>query len=201
MGDVSSSSSVFLENTLHQKLHNSEFYFADKQPGIPFMISPGRRLCGVASPDWGTAVVQIPWDIYLYLRQQGSARNLLRRNETMGRSHRGADRERHRSLRSGRLVSAERKRGDRLPDPGQLDSVPLSRRGTWFRKRRPYSAKRKTRRIMPPCATGSARLSSINSTTKRTKRSAARPQTRWRWLTAWCRPATKKRFPTPPSAT
>ena len=65
MGDVSSSSSVFLENTLHQKLHNSEFYFADKQPGIPFMISPGRRLCGVASPDWGTAVVQIPWDIYL----------------------------------------------------------------------------------------------------------------------------------------
>ena len=66
MGDVSSSSSVFLENTLHQKLHNSEFYFADKQPGIPFMISPGRRLCGVASPDWGTAVVQIPWDIYLY---------------------------------------------------------------------------------------------------------------------------------------
>ena len=30
------------------------------------MISPGRRLCGVASPDWGTAVVQIPWNIYLY---------------------------------------------------------------------------------------------------------------------------------------
>lgn len=66
MADISSSSSVFLENTLHQKLHNSEFYFADKQPGIPFMISPGRRLCGVASPDWGTAVVQIPWNIYLY---------------------------------------------------------------------------------------------------------------------------------------
>lgn len=66
MADISSSSSVFLKNTLHQKLHNSEFYFADKQPGIPFMISPGRRLCGVASPDWGTAVVQIPWNIYLY---------------------------------------------------------------------------------------------------------------------------------------
>lgn len=66
MADVSSTSSVFLKNTLHQKLHNSEFYFADKQPGIPFMISPGRRLCGVASPDWGTAVVQIPWNIYLY---------------------------------------------------------------------------------------------------------------------------------------
>lgn len=66
MADVSSTSSVFLKNTLHQKLYNSEFYFADKQPGIPFMISPGRRLCGVASPDWGTAVVQIPWNIYLY---------------------------------------------------------------------------------------------------------------------------------------
>lgn len=64
--DISSSSDVFLENTLHQKLYNSEFYFADKQPGIPFMISPGRRLCGVASPDWGTAVVQIPWYTYLF---------------------------------------------------------------------------------------------------------------------------------------
>lgn len=53
-------------NTLYQKLYNSEFYFADKQSGIPFMISPGRRLCGVASPDWGTAVVQIPWNIYIY---------------------------------------------------------------------------------------------------------------------------------------
>ena len=30
------------------------------------MISPGRRLCGVASPDWGTAVVQLPWHVYLY---------------------------------------------------------------------------------------------------------------------------------------
>ena len=30
------------------------------------MISPGKRLCGVASPDWGTAVVQLPWYTYLY---------------------------------------------------------------------------------------------------------------------------------------
>ena len=64
--DIRSTSSVFLENTLHQKLYNSEFYFADKQPGIPFMIAPGRRLCGVASPDWGTAVVQLPWFTWLY---------------------------------------------------------------------------------------------------------------------------------------
>ena len=66
MDDIQSTSSVFLKNTLHQKLYNSEFYFADKQPGIPFMIAPGRRLCGVASPDWGTAVVQLPWYSYLY---------------------------------------------------------------------------------------------------------------------------------------
>ena len=30
------------------------------------MISPGKRLCGVASPDWGTAVVQLPWFTYLF---------------------------------------------------------------------------------------------------------------------------------------
>lgn len=66
LADIHSTSSVFLENTLHHKFHNSEFYFADKQPGIPFMISPGKRLCGVASPDWGTAVVQLPWYVYLY---------------------------------------------------------------------------------------------------------------------------------------
>ncbi len=66
MDDIQSTSAVFLKNTLHQKLYNSEFYFADKQPGIPFMIAPGRRLCGVASPDWGTAVVQLPWYTYLY---------------------------------------------------------------------------------------------------------------------------------------
>ncbi|MDR1866236.1 MAG: glycoside hydrolase family 78 protein [Bacteroidales bacterium] len=73
LDDIKSSADVFLENTLHQKLYNSEFYFADKAPGIPFMIAPGRRLCGVASPDWGTAVVQLPWFTYLYY---GNARAL-----------------------------------------------------------------------------------------------------------------------------
>ncbi len=37
-----------------------------KPAGIPYMIAPGKRLGGTASPDWGTAVVQIPWYIYLY---------------------------------------------------------------------------------------------------------------------------------------
>lgn len=66
MKDISSTSSASEKNTLHQKLYNSIFYFADKEPGIPYMISPGKRLCGVASPDWGTAVVQLPWYTYLY---------------------------------------------------------------------------------------------------------------------------------------
>lgn len=64
--DIRTTSNCRLENTLHHKLYNSFFYFADKEKGIPFMIAPGKRLCGVASPDWGTAVVQLPWFLYLY---------------------------------------------------------------------------------------------------------------------------------------
>ncbi|MDB5024931.1 MAG: hypothetical protein JWP78_2686 [Mucilaginibacter sp.] len=37
-----------------------------KPAGIPFMIAPGKRLPGVASVDWGTAYVQLPWYVYLY---------------------------------------------------------------------------------------------------------------------------------------
>jgi alpha-L-rhamnosidase len=37
-----------------------------KPAGIPTMIVPGKRTSGVASPDWGTAMVQIPWYLYVY---------------------------------------------------------------------------------------------------------------------------------------
>lgn len=37
-----------------------------KPAGIPPMIVPGKRTSGIASPDWGTAVVQIPWLLYQY---------------------------------------------------------------------------------------------------------------------------------------
>ncbi len=37
-----------------------------KPAGIPTMIVPGKRTSGVASPDWGTAMIQIPWYLYLY---------------------------------------------------------------------------------------------------------------------------------------
>ncbi|MGN1215848.1 MAG: family 78 glycoside hydrolase catalytic domain, partial [Candidatus Cryptobacteroides sp.] len=66
LGDIRTTSDVSLVNTLHHAFYNYRFYYADKEAGIPFMIAPGKRLCGVASPDWGTAVVQIPWHLYLY---------------------------------------------------------------------------------------------------------------------------------------
>ena len=37
-----------------------------KPVGIPYMVAPGKRLGGAASPDWGTALVQVPWNVYLY---------------------------------------------------------------------------------------------------------------------------------------
>lgn len=37
-----------------------------KPIGIPTMIVPGKRTSGIASPDWGTALVQIPWYLYHY---------------------------------------------------------------------------------------------------------------------------------------
>ena len=58
---------IMKKKTLYQKLYNTAFYFAEKKSGIPYMISPGKRLCGVASPDWGTAVVQLPWFTYLFM--------------------------------------------------------------------------------------------------------------------------------------
>lgn len=66
MDDICSGAARFEPNTLHHKYKNQYFYFTDKASGIPYMIAPGKRLCGVASPDWGTAIVQLPWHMYLY---------------------------------------------------------------------------------------------------------------------------------------
>jgi len=35
--------------------------------GLPMQIAPGKRDCGKATPDWGTALCQLPWYLYLYL--------------------------------------------------------------------------------------------------------------------------------------
>jgi alpha-L-rhamnosidase len=37
-----------------------------KPAGLPTMIVPGKRTSGAASPDWGSAIVFIPWDLYLF---------------------------------------------------------------------------------------------------------------------------------------
>ncbi len=66
LGDVRSSASYPVGNTLFHKLYNSIFYYTDKPEGLCFMIAPGRRQCGVASPDWGTAQVHIPWCLWWY---------------------------------------------------------------------------------------------------------------------------------------
>lgn len=68
--DIRSGASKEEENALFLERYNNTFYFTDKAAGIPYMIAPGKRLCGVASPDWGTAVVQLPWWIYVYYGNQ-----------------------------------------------------------------------------------------------------------------------------------
>lgn len=69
--DIRSGASKEEKNTLFHERFNNTFYFTDKAAGIPYMIAPGKRLCGVASPDWGTVVVQLPWWIYVYYGNQG----------------------------------------------------------------------------------------------------------------------------------
>ena len=44
--------------------YNNEAINEIKPMHIPHMIAPGKRRCGAASSDWGSATVFIPWDIY-----------------------------------------------------------------------------------------------------------------------------------------
>ena len=64
--DIRSGASRAEKKTLFHERFNSTFYNTEKPAGLPYMIAPGKRLCGVASPDWGTAVVQLPWWLYVY---------------------------------------------------------------------------------------------------------------------------------------
>lgn len=52
------------------------------EKGLPTFVAPGKRKIGEASPDWGTAIVQIPWYLYLYY---GDAQVLQRHYPTMKR--------------------------------------------------------------------------------------------------------------------
>lgn len=51
-----------------------------KVAGIPTMVAPGKRFIGEASPDWGSAIVFIPWDLYLHT---GDVRPLQRNYDSM----------------------------------------------------------------------------------------------------------------------
>ncbi|MEI6913904.1 MAG: glycoside hydrolase family 78 protein, partial [Armatimonadota bacterium] len=52
------------------------------EAGLPTMVAPGKRKIHQATPDWGTAIVQIPWFLYLYY---GDKRVLESHYETMER--------------------------------------------------------------------------------------------------------------------
>ena len=64
--DIHSCADKQIPMEIFHNLGNTNFYFSPKPSGIPFMIAPGKRLCGAASPDWGTAVTQLPWYGYVY---------------------------------------------------------------------------------------------------------------------------------------
>lgn len=64
--DIRSTSASYAGQAIYQKAPARENYVAEKRPGIPYNIAPGRRLSSVALPDWGTAVVQLPWFVYQY---------------------------------------------------------------------------------------------------------------------------------------
>jgi alpha-L-rhamnosidase len=64
--DIRSSAAPEMKNTLFHERHNTTFYYRDKPAGIPLMLSPGKRFCGVAAPQWGSAYVFFPWYLYVY---------------------------------------------------------------------------------------------------------------------------------------
>lgn len=64
--DIRSSGAAPIKNALFHERMNNTFYHADKPAGLPLMLAPGKRFCGVASPIWGSTSVQLPWYLYLY---------------------------------------------------------------------------------------------------------------------------------------
>ncbi len=63
--DIHSTGRLGMNSQFHiekNKIYTKGF----KQAGIPMMVSPGKRFIAVASPDWGSASVQLPWYLYTY---------------------------------------------------------------------------------------------------------------------------------------
>ena len=65
LDDIHSSAKLATKTIFHLG-KNKFFRNGFKEAGIPFMVAPGKRLPGAASPDWGTAIVQLPWFLYKY---------------------------------------------------------------------------------------------------------------------------------------
>lgn len=61
-------------NTIFHLGKNKFFRNGFKEAGIPYMVAPGKRLPGAASPDWGTAIVQLPWFLYTYYGNESALR-------------------------------------------------------------------------------------------------------------------------------
>ncbi|MHC4122531.1 MAG: family 78 glycoside hydrolase catalytic domain [Planctomycetota bacterium] len=75
IGDIATSSSAAAKMEIYG--HGFLDRKIDIKPaGLPTMVVPGKRKCGQASPDWGTAAVQIPWYLYVYYGDE----EVLRRN-------------------------------------------------------------------------------------------------------------------------
>ena len=63
--DIHSSGRLGSESQFHAE-KNEVYKKGFKEAGIPMMVSPGKRSISVASPDWGSALVQLPWYLYTY---------------------------------------------------------------------------------------------------------------------------------------
>ena len=64
--DIRSSASDTLRNIFTNRNTKVAKREGIKPAGIPLMIAPGKRKFETASIDWGTAIVQLPWMVYLY---------------------------------------------------------------------------------------------------------------------------------------
>lgn len=65
LADMQTSGAAEAETTFFNQGFNDQRP-ATKPAMIPYMIAPGRRKCGGACPDFGSAIVLIPWQCYLF---------------------------------------------------------------------------------------------------------------------------------------
>jgi len=66
LDDIHSTSKPTLNTVRYTGLKEPMIEKYLKPAGIPTMVAPGKRFIGAASPDWGTAIVQLPWFLYKY---------------------------------------------------------------------------------------------------------------------------------------